>query len=419
MIIQKFHSGKEFLSKIYLFFIRNLSRIDKVYQVMCRHNPYKSIDDIRTAHFFPVPEFPRFRTKRHRKLCEVTRFVESSHSRAFLQACTIMKAVAQGVAAFVLYACAAIPAHAAINPTSIGWSFPISGFDFLAFAAVLLIVILIFRLSRGEMRTSISHGHKADISLESERDQLEHRIAERTQEFIAAKKEKDEELERVVQFGRLSQGLFHDLMSPLTSISLYLERLQAHKADLSEADEIMGKAVNASKRMSSFMDSVKKSLGNRTTLPDKSSNVSSELKIAHDILGYKARMAGVQIAIDRADPIQVAVHPVRMQQLFLNLITNSIDSFAEKSSDEKVISISVEKNPAGGIIKLRDNGSGMTEEQIIHAGKKAFTTKPNGTGIGLMTIREIVEKELKGELKIESGKGTGTRFAITFTDHTE
>ncbi|WLR58633.1 ATP-binding protein [Guptibacillus hwajinpoensis] len=77
------------------------------------------------------------------------------------------------------------------------------------------------------------------------------------------------------------------------------------------------------------------------------------------------------------------------------------------------ITISVREFNDNLQIRIIDNGSGITDEELEKLGSPFFTTKKNGTGLGLTICKRIVKKH-KGNLTIESNKGKGTIITLTF-----
>lgn len=285
---------------------------------------------------------------------------------------------------------------------------------FMAAYAIYPIIFLaigfIAWLSSRELRTSAEHIRKEEGVLKNERDILEERIALRTEALLAAEQGRLAELERTVQFGELSKGLFHDLMNPLSALSLSVEELDRSKNASPEVKNMLDRSLEISKRMKSYMESVKRCLERPGISPPvATSNVLHEIEIARDILGYKARMAKVKITIDCPKGVLIKAHPVRIHQIFLNLMSNAIDACAEKEAEKE---LSVHVSEENGIkIEIKDTGCGMNEERLKNLFSTPSTSKKNGTGIGLGTVKKIIE-ELHGAIEVQSELNVGTTFTI-------
>ena len=97
-----------------------------------------------------------------------------------------------------------------------------------------------------------------------------------------------------------------------------------------------------------------------------------------------------------------------MRQVFMNLIQNALEAMGEGG---KIDILVVGKPDQLLEIKISDDGSGMTEEVRKKIFNLYFTTKANGTGIGLSIVQQIVDQH-GGVISVESELGKGTTFSI-------
>lgn len=100
----------------------------------------------------------------------------------------------------------------------------------------------------------------------------------------------------------------------------------------------------------------------------------------------------------------------RLKQVFINLIKNGIESFDGKNGK---LEIKSKENDKEVIISIIDNGCGMDEEVFKNINKMFYTTKKNGTGIGLPLSNEIIKLH-NGRINLYSKKGEGTTVEIIF-----
>jgi signal transduction histidine kinase len=106
----------------------------------------------------------------------------------------------------------------------------------------------------------------------------------------------------------------------------------------------------------------------------------------------------------------------RLQQLFLNLMNNSIDAMSEGGEIQVRTSVAGKPGKAQRIVvDFTDTGAGMTPEVMSHIFDPLYTTKDRGrgTGLGLVIVSQVVA-ELGGTVTVESELGKGTRFRLTF-----
>jgi signal transduction histidine kinase len=109
----------------------------------------------------------------------------------------------------------------------------------------------------------------------------------------------------------------------------------------------------------------------------------------------------------------IECYPGQLNQVFMNIINNAIQAIPEERKDGE-LSIATSHNEKSIIIKVRDNGSGMSEEVKRRIFEPFYTTKPVGvgTGLGMSISYGIIEKH-HGKIECESQEGVGTEFTIT------
>ncbi|MEO1253863.1 MAG: ATP-binding protein, partial [Bacteroidota bacterium] len=109
---------------------------------------------------------------------------------------------------------------------------------------------------------------------------------------------------------------------------------------------------------------------------------------------------------------EILCYPGQLNQVFMNIINNAIQAMPEDKENAE-ITVATEKTKEGINIRLKDNGSGMSDEVKQRIFEPFFTTKPVGvgTGLGMSISYGIIEKH-HGQLHVESELGVGTEFII-------
>ncbi len=153
--------------------------------------------------------------------------------------------------------------------------------------------------------------------------------------------------------------------------------------------------------------------------------IDSTLVILKHRLKANDKRPEINVFKEYGDLPEVACYPGQLNQVLMNIIVNAIevfDEFNEGKSYEQIrskpneIKIKTERSDDNNnvIIRLADNGPGMTEEQRQKVFDYLFTTKPvgKGTGLGLSISRQIIEEKHEGKLTCVSELGKGTEFII-------
>ncbi|BAY98933.1 serine/threonine protein kinase with two-component sensor domain [Tolypothrix tenuis PCC 7101] len=159
-----------------------------------------------------------------------------------------------------------------------------------------------------------------------------------------------------------------------------------------------------------------------------SANLHEGLDSTLLILKYRLKAnefrPAIQVAQNYGELPAVECFPGQLNQVFLNILANAIDMFDEVAhthsfeiltAHPQTIIISTEKVANQVIIRIRDNGKGMSQEVQAKIFDHLFTTKAvgKGTGLGLAIARQIVVEKHNGKLEVQSAIGQGSEFCIS------
>jgi signal transduction histidine kinase len=103
---------------------------------------------------------------------------------------------------------------------------------------------------------------------------------------------------------------------------------------------------------------------------------------------------------------------VQLQQVVLNLLLNAIEAMGSVEEKPRDLLISTAQDRAGVVVAVRDSGPGIDPVHLDHVFKSFYTTKPDGTGMGLSICRSIIEAH-GGRLWVEAKEPRGTTFQFT------
>jgi len=252
--------------------------------------------------------------------------------------------------------------HTITHP-DIAWkTIPILLHDPIELAVFFFLIVILTWLSNREIESSLVRARKSEVALTIERDNLEITVEERTREIKSLQAEKVAQLYRSAEFGRLSSGLFHDLMNPLNALIGNIDRMKSNPENLSEVETYLKKSVAASRRMGSFLDSIRKQISRHTVLEKFS--CSTEVIEVIDILAYRAREAGVSLELKKLDEVSLFGNPLKFHQIAINLIANAIDAYKNISSINPTVEISLAQEDDYVVLLVKDYGSGIQENLL-------------------------------------------------------
>lgn len=278
---------------------------------------------------------------------------------------------------------------------------------FLAFAAICW-------FSNQERDAVLARARASEAALIRERDLLERKIEERTRELKESQLEHVSQLYRFAEFGRLSSGMFHDLMNPLNALVSNVSQLESRPSHLPEVKRYLERAIQASRRMSGFLNTVRRQIKPGTTTERFSLN--RELEEAVDMLQYKARQEEVEVVCETGTELFTYGNPYLFHQVVVNLISNAIDAYDEVSRQEaRLVSVVLRGADGSAVLTITDRGCGIDAEVLERIFDEFFTTKPEGKGIGvgLAATKRSVERELGGTITVMTEPGKGSSFTVT------
>jgi len=247
---------------------------------------------------------------------------------------------------------------------------------------------------------------------------LEQRVREATSELRSRNLElfeaQDElrRANRLATAGQVAAMLAHDLGSPLSSISGHLQLMLEDPTRPSMELQRLRLLLTQVERLS---DTIRNFLKNVTGLEphfrecDLNALVEHLIQLTWPVLTER-RIDPVLEMDKRLPPLQA--DPNQLQQLFLNLFTNAIDVMKEGGT-LRIISQYLDGDNPHARITVEDTGTGITQEHLKNLFRPFFSTKEfgKGSGLGLAICNEIV-KAHRGEIRVESVEGVGTKFII-------
>jgi signal transduction histidine kinase len=236
----------------------------------------------------------------------------------------------------------------------------------------------------------LTNARRFEDQLRHLNESLEHRV----QEEVAKNREKDIMLiqqSRLATMGEMMHNVAHQWRQPLATVSLILSNIK----DDYEFGELTGESLDIqvanglrlAQKMSSTIDDFREFFR-----PDHETarfNLVDSVREALNLVDASFHNNRVEVAVEPAPDIFVEGYPNEYSQVLLNVLTNAKDALVAREGDGKV-RIAIERDGNMGVVRIRDNGGGIAEEILPKIFDPYFSTKEQGTGIGLYMSRMIV-----------------------------
>ena len=284
--------------------------------------------------------------------------------------------------------------------------------DKSAFPALLSVSPIEWSDSSGYLVTiiDISKRKRAELALTLINQQLEARVLARTKDLEAAQKELLRS-EKLAAIGQMSTAIAHELNQPLTGIRtlVYTTELLLQRNNIEEAHASLVNLETLIGRMHTLTSELKVLAYRR---PESLVNTDLQQCLTSAIDGLGDKLADANIDID-LQANWVMAEPTRLERIFSNLISNSLEACAEIQQAAHIHINSCSQDDEL-IIQVTDNGPGVDDEALAHLLEPFYTSKPIGKGLGLgLAISANLANDMQGALTVAKSNNSGLQFRLT------
>jgi PAS domain S-box-containing protein len=221
-------------------------------------------------------------------------------------------------------------------------------------------------------------------------------------------------MNRVNMMGELAAALAHEIKQPITAAvtnaGACLRFLEMERPDILEAREAASGTAGCATRAAEIIDRVR-ALFKKTAPQWEPVNINELIREIALLLQNEIRRHSVAVHLGLAEDLpEVMADRVQLQQLLMNLMLNAIEAMQGVSGHLEINSQQTDDGQL--LIAVSDTGLGLPTEKADQIFDAFFTTKPQGTGMGLAISRSIVESH-GGRLWASSNSGRGATFRFT------
>ncbi|MGR3763205.1 ATP-binding protein [Rossellomorea sp. NS-SX7] len=217
--------------------------------------------------------------------------------------------------------------------------------------------------------------------------------------------------EKLQVVGQLAASISHEVRNPLTSSKGFLQLVRDEKDQVSQQKfiDLSLKGIDQASHV------IEEYLTFANSAPDKVEkiDVKGSLDELVELMEPMAAYHGVLIKPQLTDGIFVEGQMRSFKQCVMNIMKNSIESMP--AGGELVLTMKLKEKL---IISISDTGSGMSREQVDRFGEPFYTTKNEGTGLGIMAA-SIIVKSMKGNIQVKSKLNRGTTVYLEFNEVTK
>ncbi|KMK75976.1 two-component system sensor histidine kinase NtrB [Alkalihalobacillus pseudalcaliphilus] len=204
----------------------------------------------------------------------------------------------------------------------------------------------------------------------------------------------------------IAAGVAHELRNPLSVIKGFFQLAQLTNEYQKYYDTILAELNRMNAIIEDFLSVSRRKMERKLQSPVEI------LQSLVEIMKAECLLHNVEFSMHlKETALQINVNESIIKQIMLNLLRNSIEAFG-KSNDKREFEVNTEINRDHYVVFIRDNGKGMPKEVLQQLGKPFFTTKAQGTGIGIPLCKKMIEDH-GGTFKIESTFNVGTTVILS------
>jgi len=287
----------------------------------------------------------------------------------------------------------------------------------LAGAAALLLagILVIMRQRQSILRMKLDRNAELEAKVAERTAELAQEIEERkrTEEELRDAQESLVQSAKLAALGRMSAAIVHEVSQPLAAMDMTLATAGVHtkSGDTTRTAAALDHARETVRRMQRMVKHLK-------TFARRDAGKLSDVDIQSCIEGAIALAEPRRKAVDaeieigaRAEDVCVRAGPVRLEQVFLNVLINAFDAVDGRT--ERRVTVDTLTGDDAVTVRIADTGVGIASDDLARIAEPFFSTKETGEGLGLgLSISTSIIEDFGGTLRIESEPGSGTAVLI-------
>ena len=267
----------------------------------------------------------------------------------------------------------------------------------------------IAQLGAGDLGVSVSFAHRNDEigDLGRNFNQMVCQLRESREEIERLHRTQMSRAEHFATLGEVATGLAHEIRNPLAGIAGVIEIIGRDLPSSSPAREVVKDVRQEIARINHIVTDLL-----QTARPHPPKVRSSDLNVTVEhavMLGRQQALAkGAEITLHKDPSLPEIEHDSdQIHQVLLNLLLNALQAIEKNGK----ITVALRRREETVVIEVADNGRGISPDHLPNIFRPFFTTKGDGTGLGLSLARRIVEDH-QGRIDVASKVGKGTTFTV-------
>jgi signal transduction histidine kinase len=220
--------------------------------------------------------------------------------------------------------------------------------------------------------------------------------------------------DRLVAMGELASTVAHEVRNPLNAVGMtaqrlkreFLSRVNEGEPERAELEELLSVMSSETQRIDRIVQQFLE-YARPPRLAPEPVDLCALVRDVAERASSLAEARGVRLEVDAPGSDPALVDPTQLRQALDNLIRNAVDATPEAGR----VGLAVRREGKGHAIEVRDTGRGIEPAELPRIFDLYYTTKPDGTGVGLAVTQQIVTAH-GGTIEVDSRPGAGTAMTV-------
>ena len=267
----------------------------------------------------------------------------------------------------------------------------------------------ISQVGRGDLNVAVSFAQRNDEigDLGRNFNHMVEQLRESREEIERLHRTQMSRAEHLATLGELATGLAHEIRNPLAGIAGVIEIVSRDLPNTSPARLVVKDVRQEIARINQIVTDL---LQTARPHPPKVRMSDLNTTVEHAVMlgRQQALTKSIEITLQKDSSLPEIEHDSdQIHQVLLNLLLNALQAIDHQGK----VSVVVKARGNAAVVEVADTGRGIPPEQLPHIFRPFFTTKGDGTGLGLSLARRIVEDH-QGRIDVASAMGKGTTFTV-------
>jgi two-component system, NtrC family, sensor kinase len=267
----------------------------------------------------------------------------------------------------------------------------------------------IARVREGDLAARVKFAKRADDvgQLGRQFNEMIQQLAENRSEIERLHQREMARAEHLATIGELAAGLAHEIRNPLAGIAGVVEVMGRELPQESSSRAVLPEVQGEIQHIQTILNDLLAYA--RPRPPDfHPADLNATIEQAVFLARQQVRTKPIEISFEPQGNLPEVVHdPVLIQQVVLNLLLNGIQAIPNQGK----IEIQARREGEFAVVRIADTGRGIAPDSLSKIFKPFFTTRKEGTGLGLSLAKGIVESH-KGKIEVTSEPGHGAQFEV-------